>query len=80
MALIAGLSVRNALMRFWAYVVGSAVVLVEAGLTSQRFMETVTELIGDDVRLNTMAEAMKNAAPADATERITDVVLSLAMK
>lgn len=59
---------------------GGAVVLVEAGLTSQKFTETVTELIKDDVRLNDMAEAMKVAAPADATERITDVVLGLAMK
>ena len=59
---------------------GGAVVLVEAGLTSQKFTETVTELIEDDARLNDMAEAMKLAAPADATERITDVVLGLAMK
>ena len=59
---------------------GGAVVLVEAGLTSQKFTETVTELIEDDARLNDMAEAMKGAAPADATERITDVVLGLAMK
>ena len=59
---------------------GGAVVLVEAGLTSQKFTETVTELIEDDARLNDMAEAMKVAAPADATERITDVVLGLAMK
>ena len=59
---------------------GGAVVLVEAGLTSQKFTETVTELIEDDARLNDMAEAMKVAAPADATERITDVVIGLAMK
>ena len=59
---------------------GGAVVLVEAGLTSQKFTETVTELIEDDARLNDMAEAMKVAALADATERITDVVLGLAMK
>ena len=59
---------------------GGAVVLVEAGLTSAAFTNTVTELIGDDVRLNQMAEAMKYAAPADATERITDVILSLVSK
>ena len=59
---------------------GGAIVLVESGLTSQQFTKTVTELIADDERLNTMAEAMKQAAPADATERITDVVLSLVMK
>lgn len=59
---------------------GGAVVLVEAGLTSQDFTKTVTELIGDDVRLSRMEEAMKHAAPADATERITDVVLSLVSK
>lgn len=57
---------------------GGAVVLVESGLTSASFAETVMELITDDVRLNTMAECMRNAAPADATERITDVVLTLA--
>lgn len=59
---------------------GGAIVLVEAGLTSQQFTKTVTELIADEERLNSMAEAMKVAAPADATERITDVVLSLIMK
>lgn len=59
---------------------GGAVVLVEAGLTYQSFTKTVTELIADDTRLNQMAEAMKNAAPADATERMTDVVLSLVSK
>lgn len=59
---------------------GGAVVLVEAGLTSDTFTKTVTELIADDMRLNEMAEAMKRAAPADATERMTDVVLSLVSK
>ena len=57
---------------------GGAVVLVETGLTSGQFRDTVMELIGDDRRLNDMAEAMAKAAPADATERITDVVLNLA--
>lgn len=56
---------------------GGAVVLVEAGLTSEQFKKTVTELIEDEERLNRMAEAMKQAAPADATERMTDVILSL---
>ena len=59
---------------------GGAVVLVENGLTAGRFRDTVMELIGNEERLNTMAEAMCKAAPADATERITDVVLSLAAK
>ena len=59
---------------------GGAVVLVENGLTSAAFREAVMELIGDEERLNTMADAMKKAAPADATERITDVVLSLVAK
>ena len=59
---------------------GGAVVLVENGLSSAGFRDTVLELIGDDERLNSMAEAMKKAAPADATERITDVVLSLIAK
>jgi len=59
---------------------GGAVVLVEAGLTSEHFTKTVTELIEDEMRLNTMAEAMRGAAPADAAERMTDVVLSLVSK
>ena len=59
---------------------GGAVVLAEQGLTSDAFTQTVTELIGDDERLNRMAAAMAAAAPADATERMTDVVLRLAMK
>lgn len=59
---------------------GGAVVLGEAGLNSEQFTKTVMELIADDKRLNDMAEAMKNAAPADATERMTDVVLSLVSK
>lgn len=59
---------------------GGAMVLVEAGLTSEKFAETVMELISNDERLNTMAECMRKAAPADATERITDVVLSLVKK
>ena len=56
---------------------GGAVVLVEAGLTSEMFTKSVTELIADDARLNQMAEAVQHAAPADATERMTDVILSL---
>ena len=56
---------------------GGAVVLVEGGLTSEQFKNTVLELIGDENRLNTMAECMRNAAPSDAAERMTDVVLSL---
>jgi UDP-N-acetylglucosamine--N-acetylmuramyl-(pentapeptide) pyrophosphoryl-undecaprenol N-acetylglucosamine transferase len=56
---------------------GGAVVLVEGGLTSEKFKNTVLELIGDENRLNTMAECMRNAAPSDAAERMTDVVLSL---
>ena len=59
---------------------GGAIVLVESGLNSETFTKTVTELISDDDRLNRMAVAMKQAAPADATERMTDVVLSLVSK
>ncbi len=59
---------------------GGAVVLTEAGLTSERFKNTLLELIDDEERLNQMAKAMAAAAPADATERITDVVLSLVAK
>ncbi len=59
---------------------GGAVVLVEAGLTAEQFTKTVMELIGDDERLNRMAQAMLQAAPSDAAERMTDVVLRLAMK
>ncbi len=56
---------------------GGALVLVEQGLTSEEFTRTVIELIADDKRLQDMAEAMKNAAPDNAAERITDVVLTL---
>ena len=59
---------------------GGAVVLTEQGLNSAVFRDTVLELIGDEKRLNDMAEAMRNAAPDDATERMTDVILNLAMK
>lgn len=59
---------------------GGAVVLVEGGLNSDEFKNTVLELIGDEERLNTMAECMRNAAPSDAAERMTDVVLRLVCK
>jgi len=59
---------------------GGAKVFVEAGLTSEAFIRTVTELIADDAQLDAMATAMRQAAPADATERMTDVVLSLLTK
>ena len=59
---------------------GGAVVLTEQGLNSAVFRDTVLELIGDEKRLNDMEEAMRNAAPDDATERMTDVILNLAMK
>ena len=59
---------------------GGAVVITEAGLSSQGFKQTLLELIDDDERLGRMAEAMRTAAPGDATERMTDVVLSLVSK
>ena len=59
---------------------GGAVVLTEQGLSAAAFRDTVMELIGDRQRLNDMAEAMRNAAPDDAAERMTDVILNLAMK
>jgi UDP-N-acetylglucosamine--N-acetylmuramyl-(pentapeptide) pyrophosphoryl-undecaprenol N-acetylglucosamine transferase len=41
---------------------GGAVVLVESGLTSAQFRDTVMKLIGDEERLNNMAQAMAKAA------------------
>ena len=59
---------------------GGAVVLVESGLTAEAFTQTVRELIDDEERLNTMAQAMLQAAPVDAADRMTEVVLRLAQK
>lgn len=59
---------------------GGAVVLTEPGLTSQAMGDTVLSLIHDKDRLAQMEACMKRLAVADATERITDVVVSLAAK
>ncbi len=59
---------------------GGAVVLTEPGLTSEHMERTVLSLIRDQKRLAEMEACMKEYAVADATERITDVVLSLTAK
>ena len=59
---------------------GGAIVLTEPGLTSQTMRDTVLSLIHDPNRLSDMEAHMKEYAVADATERITDVVLSLSAK
>lgn len=59
---------------------GGAIVLTEPELTSETLRETVLSLIEDQSRLAHMETAMGQYAVADATERITDVVLSLATK
>lgn len=59
---------------------GGAIVLTEPGLTSEQMRDTVLSLIHDKNRLSQMEACMKEYAVADATERITDVVLSLTGK
>lgn len=59
---------------------GGAVVLTEPGLTSEVLSRTVLELIHDEQRLAQMEQNMRACGVADATERMTDVVLSLAGK
>lgn len=59
---------------------GGAIVLTEPGLTSETLRDTVLSLIHDRPRLAAMEACMGQYAVADATERITDVVLSLAAK
>ena len=65
---------------FSALAAGGAVVLTEQGLSAAAFRDTILELIGDEKRLNDMAEAMRNAAPDDAAERMTDVIMNLAIR
>lgn len=57
---------------------GGAIVLTEPGLTAETLRDTMFSLIHDRDRLSRMEAAMREFAVADATERITDVVLSLA--
>lgn len=59
---------------------GGAIVLPEPTLTSETLRDTVLSLIHDKNRLSQMEANMRQYAAADATERIADVVLSLAAK
>jgi len=56
---------------------GAAVLIEEKGLTPQLLAKTVTELLGDPVRLAAMARAAKDMAITDAAERIYAVLRSL---
>lgn len=59
---------------------GGAIVLTEPGLSSETMIRTVLDLIHDRPRLEEMERQMHAYGVPDATERITDVVLSLAAK
>lgn len=59
---------------------GGAIVLTEPGLNSEVLGKTVLDLIHDETRLAQMEQDMRACGVVDATERITDVVLSLVAK
>lgn len=59
---------------------GGAIVLPEPALTSETLRDTVLSLIHDKNRLSQMEANMRQYAVEDATERIADVVLSLAAR
>ena len=59
---------------------GSALVLPEAECSGERLYETVTELLAQPERLNTMRRALQQSAVLDSAERIYQQVLELAKR
>ena len=58
--------------------VGGAKVLLEGEFTAESLLQDLRELLADAPALESMAQNMKTAGVADATERITQMVLDLA--
>ena len=56
---------------------GGAICLLEAQCTPQLLFDTITELLADPQRRRDMGKAMSSLAPADAAERIYDVLTGL---
>jgi len=56
---------------------GAAVLIEEKDLTPQHLANTVTELLGDPVKLTAMAKAARAMAVTDAAERIYEELLKL---
>ena len=59
---------------------GGAKVLLEGEFDAETFLDTVRTLLQDKEKLQSMSAAMAALSVPDATERIADVVLSLARK
>ena len=59
---------------------GAAKVMLEGQFTADGLVGMVSELLRDKVELDKMAQNMKRLGTADATEKITDIVLALADK
>lgn len=57
---------------------GGAVVIVEKDCTPERLYATINELLEDRERLERMSDALRGRAVLDATERIYEVVRTLA--
>lgn len=57
---------------------GGAVVIVEKDCTPERLYATINELLDDSERLERMSAALRGRAVLDATERIYEVVRTLA--
>jgi UDP-N-acetylglucosamine--N-acetylmuramyl-(pentapeptide) pyrophosphoryl-undecaprenol N-acetylglucosamine transferase len=56
---------------------GGAVVIYEKDCTGELLYQTVRNLLADKAKLNSMADAMKNAAVPDSAEKIIDLIISL---
>lgn len=59
---------------------GGAIVLLESEFTAETLFETVADLLSHPERLREMAENTRALGVTDATERIADIVLGLAMR
>ena len=57
---------------------GAAVMMTEAELNDQAFMDTVFGLLNDPARLNEMSEASLALAVPDSSARFADLILECA--
>ncbi len=60
--------------------IGGAYVLLEKDITDKKLWETITTMIKDTAKLETMSVALRKAAMIDSTERIAKIISDIAEK
>ena len=56
---------------------GGAVVITEAELTGDVLFNKITDLLGDDDKLNRMSQSLEKAAKTDALEKLYDLMIDM---